>query len=71
MAFLSPLLWIAFKNWYLWRYKQHVGWTRLLIACCELLSRIGIFDVINNIDIDEEGNELVVNCFQELVSLTL
>ena len=38
---------------------------------CELLSRIGIFDVINNIVEDISTIGEVVNCFQELVSLTL
>ena len=65
------MLWIAFKNWYLWRYKQP-GYVSIYIYIrCELLSRIGIFDVINNQAHLAHNTAMVVNCFQELVSLTL
>ena len=42
------LLWIAFKSLYLWYSKQlsHNRWLSPL--CCELLSKVYIFDIRNN-----------------------
>ena len=66
----SPiLLWIAFKNLYLWYSEQPYLFDNVIWFCCELLSKTCIFDILNN-----NANVLyliieVVNCFQKLVSL--
>ena len=63
-------LWIAFKNLYLWHRKQPSAIQPCYLLCCELLSKICIFDIGNNIaDICTNASK-VVNCFQKFVSLT-
>ena len=67
---LSVLLWIAFKNLYLWHRKQLEPKEWGGVLCCELLSKICIFDIGNNEQLNAIKKELVVNCFQKFVSLT-
>ena len=63
------LLWIAFKSLYLWYSEQHGERVTILIVCCELLSKVCIFDILNNKWISTEWIDGVVNCFQKFVSL--
>ena len=62
------VLWIAFKNYYLRDEEQHFGQISDEIICCELLSKIIIFVTRNNIWRKRESSEMVVNCFQKLLS---
>ena len=62
-------LWIAFKNLYLCCLKQRRYLRSSLHYCCELLSKICIFVVWNNIILANANNNSVVNCFQKFVSL--
>ena len=68
LSFHEPL-WIAFKNLYLWYSEQRNAIPSLLFACCELLSKTCIFDILNNLVSDQTFEDVVVNCFQKLVSL--
>ena len=63
-------LWIAFKNLYLWHRKQLNGLLVKTYQCCELLSKICIFDIGNNVIEPPRLSWVVVNCFQKFVSLT-
>jgi len=45
---LYVMLWIAFKNLYLWHRKQLQRDGYIDNVCCELLSKICIFDIENN-----------------------
>ena len=63
------LLWIAFKNLYLWYSEQLDKSLTLFNRCCELLSKTCIFDILNNSYSRWSACYLVVNCFQKLVSL--
>ena len=63
------LLWIAFNYWYLWYSEQPDGDNPLHRIRCELLSIIGIFDILNNPILLNSQATSVVNCFQLLVSL--
>ena len=62
-------LWIAFKILYLWYSEQLPATTRLLRTGCELLSKFCIFDILNNLWPGIYAAFLVVNCFQNSVSL--
>ena len=62
-------LWIALKSWYLWYSEQHVAGRLWAICCCELLSKVDIFDIRNNILSKPYCRCLVVNCSQKLISL--
>ncbi len=62
-------LWIAFNYWYLWYSEQLSDENNLSRTCCELLSIIGIFDILNNQESTRNPKKRVVNCFQLLVSL--
>ena len=62
-------LWIAFKMRYLWYQQQHPMLGTVYTTCCELLSKWGIFDISNNHSLMLIRLELVVNCFQNEVSL--
>ena len=65
----DSMLWIAFKNLYLW-YSEQLRYFPLSYASrCELLSKTCIFDILNNVDEDIHISAVVVNCFQKLVSL--
>ncbi len=44
----SDLLWIAFKSWYLWYSEQLFPVPDMSSGRCELLSKVGIFDIRNN-----------------------
>ena len=63
------MLWIAFKNLYLWYSEQPLVLLFLLVVCCELLSKTCIFDILNNFQKNDTYRLCVVNCFQKLVSL--
>ena len=63
------LLWIAFKNLYLCCLKQRLRTPRRYVRCCELLSKICIFVVWNNVELSLNRLDVVVNCFQKFVSL--
>ena len=41
-------LWIAFKSLYLWYSEQPLPVVDILSPCCELLSKVCIFDILNN-----------------------
>ena len=43
------MLWIALKSWYLWYSEQHNRPKLFWRECCELLSKVDIFDIRNNI----------------------
>ena len=61
-------LWIAFKNYYLRDEEQLCRCRRPDRMGCELLSKIIIFVMKNNTIFFELWSNLVVNCFQKLLS---
>ena len=61
-------LWIAFKNYYLRDEEQPCDCWPTLRNCCELLSKIIIFVTRNNTSDQTLRLNLVVNCFQKLLS---
>ena len=63
-------LWIAFKLLYLWHLKQQIERIEQKRHCCELLSNYCIFDIWNNKSKELNKKDIVVNCFQIIVSLT-
>ena len=63
------MLWIAFKSLYLWYSKQQEKYNVKLDDCCELLSKVYIFDIRNNEVRKRTGRCSVVNCFQKFISL--
>ena len=62
-------LWIAFKSLYLWYSKQHTFCQLIAKMCCELLSKVYIFDIRNNFYPAILLQRNVVNCFQKFISL--
>ena len=66
--FWKPLLWIAFKNYYLRDTTQLITFVTLTIPGCELLSKIIIFVTRHNYQESEKMGWSVVNCFQKLLS---
>ena len=61
-------MWIAFKNYYLRDTTQQLIHFGFSLSSCELLSKIIIFVTRHNLfEVFEEAN-LVVNCFQKLLS---
>ncbi len=62
-------LWIALKSWYLWYSEQLIPFSSLIQWCCELLSKVDIFDIRNNLNMKTKVNRVVVNCSQKLISL--
>ena len=62
-------LWIAFRIQYLWYQQQQIGAVNVPSTCCELLSEFSIFDTNNNLKMSLHITNLVVNCFQNSVSL--
>ena len=64
------LLWIAFKSLYLWHRKQRQCEKIQVYICCELLSKVCIFDIGNSFVNTDSPTDIVVNCFQKFVSLT-
>ena len=66
----NPLaLWIAFKSLYLWYSKQPRNNDITFTAGCELLSKVYIFDIRNNLGRKKPLFGYVVNCFQKFISL--
>ena len=63
------MLWIAFKNLYLWYSEQQYFPAGVQPGSCELLSKTCIFDILNNHLHSRKQRIRVVNCFQKLVSL--
>ena len=61
-------LWIAFKNYYLRDEEQPYSVCYLFKLCCELLSKIIIFVMKNNLSVFRLFVIVVVNCFQKLLS---
>ena len=64
----GPLLWIAFKNYYLRDEGQQRSKILIYSQCCELLSKIIIFVMKDNGRILFWSKLHVVNCFQKLLS---
>ena len=64
-----PLLWIAYKIYYLCDRKQLRGRTGYHLSCCELLTKFIIFAIGNNITENASIPLSVVNCLQNLLSL--
>ena len=62
-------LWIAFKSLYLWYSKQLRRKFSKATDCCELLSKVYIFDIRNNKKKFSYSMGKVVNCFQKFISL--
>ena len=62
-------LWIALKSWYLWYSEQLKAKSKRSKQCCELLSKVDIFDIRNNQTPSYQSFCLVVNCSQKLISL--
>ena len=62
-------LWIAFKSLYLWYSEQQQPKPNNNGKCCELLSKVCIFDILSNENQQINKSCLVVNCFQKFVSL--
>ena len=62
-------LWIALKSWYLWYSEQLNTYGQKTYTSCELLSKVDIFDIRNNIVTQSGFPDLVVNCSQKLISL--
>ena len=61
-------LWIAFKNYYLRDEGQLVKFWIIGCVSCELLSKIIIFVMKDNINMLWQSLTVVVNCFQKLLS---
>ncbi len=66
---LQLRLWIALKSWYLWYSEQLITLNHIVIVCCELLSKVDIFDIRNNLSWIVHLYFYVVNCSQKLISL--
>ena len=62
-------LWIALKSWYLWYSEQLSAHDLLDLCSCELLSKVDIFDIRNNVPPVFCFFAIVVNCSQKLISL--
>ena len=62
-------LWIALKSWYLWYSEQPWSITTICNPRCELLSKVDIFDIRNNLILFIDILPRVVNCSQKLISL--
>ena len=68
---VSVLLWIAFKFWLYWDWKQLCQRLAILEHCCELLSNFGYIGIGNNRTFRTHWIYPVVNCFQILAILGL
>ena len=62
------MLWIAFKFYYLRDEEQLMNRFHWIVNGCELLSNFIIFGMKNNVDDKGAKSDLVVNCFQILLS---
>ena len=65
---MHPLLWIAFKNYYLRDTTQRRISRPIFRFSCELLSKIIIFVTRHNYGCKTDNAGCVVNCFQKLLS---
>ena len=65
---IGTRLWIAFKNYYLRDEEQLKNVFSWISVGCELLSKIIIFVMKNNLSPIGMGSGRVVNCFQKLLS---
>ena len=65
----TNVLWIALKSWYLWYSEQQHSLLYYPVVCCELLSKVDIFDIWNNTPDKQLKPKDVVNCSQKLISL--
>ena len=66
---LTRKMWFAFNYWYLWYSEQQTYGLYKGGYCCDLLSIIGIFGILNNLILITLLISFVVICFQLLVSL--
>ena len=64
----KPQLWIAFKNYYLRDEGQQNNGLQMNAQGCELLSKIIIFVMKDNLGLRVPIGLSVVNCFQKLLS---
>ena len=71
MYYMLFALWIAFKFWLYWDWKQPRSPTVSIAPSCELLSNFGYIGIGNNIRKGIQRTHLVVNCFQILAILGL
>ena len=62
------MLWIAFKNYYLRDEGQRIHFVNTQLLRCELLSKIIIFVMKDNLKHTTAKPKSVVNCFQKLLS---
>ena len=69
MFIICVWLWIALKSWYLWYSEQRQWSYKVGRQCCELLSKVDIFDIRNNSTGKGTKQQEVVNCSQKLISL--
>ena len=65
----STELWFAFKKLYLWYSEQLFVVSITYSICCDLLSKNCIFDILNNVYFCHIFDDVVVICFQKIVSL--
>ena len=68
MIYTGNWLWIAFKNYYLRDEGQQRIWYSQSRYSCELLSKIIIFVMKDNVRSSATSTWVVVNCFQKLLS---
>ena len=66
---VAQQLWIAFKILYLCMLQKRYGKVRQRAKCCESLSKFCIFACFKNTDRRSNLRKLVVNRFQNFVSL--
>ena len=65
----TTTLWIGFKILYLCGLKQYIWYCFSKCSCCELVSKFCIFVVWNSIGTINQAIYIVVNWFQNFVSL--
>ena len=69
LIYFQSQLWIALKSWYLWYSEQLTLMEQDWKLRCELLSKVDIFDIRNNLFRVKIAPGGVVNCSQKLISL--
>ena len=69
LLWVLKVLWFAFKKLYLWSDKQPSSAAPGNGVSCDLLSKNCIFDLINNLSGVVGALNVVVICFQKIVSL--
>ena len=60
-------LWIAFKNVSLTYWKQPIACRYSMFTCCELLSKMYLWPIGNNLRKQKNSLIRVVNCFQKCI----